>query len=156
MKDQMTKVIKQNQSYFDSWEIKKTKILEELKEVGLETIKQISQNLFNTVEGLNVFVVRGWTPSWNDGEECTHTESVYVGHLINGKYLDYDDYDDLKRFFEPDGEPINEIRFSRVDDHIEQTICEILQFIYGTNYTVIVRKTDEGVEVEYEEYECEY
>lgn len=54
-----------------------------------DAIKDGSQQLFDANPNLDGFVIVGWTPEWNDGEDCYHTSVVYFTN--EGKYSDMRD-----------------------------------------------------------------
>lgn len=41
-------------------------------------LKELLEELNNN-ENIKFFMIKGWTPSFNDGEPCEHTTDVYIG-----------------------------------------------------------------------------
>ena len=81
---------------------------QQVRDNGEEGLKELAKEVFDQVEGLKKFVVVGYTPSFNDGEPCTHSSFYGFGNYHwaeqyskNGEYyLDSDELGEREDFEE--------------------------------------------------------
>lgn len=57
---------------------------EDARQKGIQLVQQFFQSLFAENEKLTHVYVTGYTPVWNDGEECVHDTRVYIFNDIKG------------------------------------------------------------------------
>lgn len=117
--------------------------------------------LFGAIPELTEIIVKGYTPGFNDGDPCTHSQ---MDPYINGTdmYGDRDDEDDS----DPDGEGDNnevaktkeisnenrEIVASEVD-----RLSGVLESLFGTNWKITIKRQGDGtITWEQEDYDCGY
>lgn len=147
------------------YEAAKVALNNALKENGKKCIEEVFTKIFKEHEGLNYVMIIGETPSFNDGEPCTHSQETYVGDIGWGEYFDYENFDDC--YYE-------EFEHSEVEDGIKTNInskcttlkeakakisCfdEIIERVYDTNFIIkVTRSTDGSAEVDVDEYDCGY
>lgn len=132
----------------------------QIKENGGKFIQELFQDIFNDNKGLNLVIVRGHTPSFNDGEPCTHSQETLVARNSYGKYLDYQDYgleDDFEEGCE-EGQHVNSSCESL--DTVYKSVTafdEIIERVYDTNFEIKVSLDESGkVIVEHDYYDCGY
>ena len=156
----------------------------ELRSQGEGILRDAAKEVFDSVEGLAKFYCRGYTPSFNDGEPCTHSSDGYWGNLSyewNRYYEDYRLSEDDGIEQEPDffgsslgciyGQPtfdsaeecpkVEYVNSGVVDRDLATRkvgdmacLCDV---VYDTNYKVFFTKCEDGsVDVVYEDYGCGY
>jgi len=160
-------------------------LLKQYEEVNAELNKQIAENgkqflesvfqeTFDQNEGLKLIYIRGWTPSFNDGEPCTHSQESYVGysHTYYSSYRGRDvvsyDFDDYELFdkFDVEFNESGDVILSHINsdcktlDKVKAQVDayeELVERVYDTNFEIKVTVNDEGeVVVDQDWYECGY
>lgn len=153
-----------------------------VREKGKQGLADIAKDVFNQVEGLKKFVIIGYTPSFNDGEPCTHSSISGFGNYhwrksYNSDYF-YISSDDIgecgewSEWFELDGmEPYEEtddastpivyansgVKNADKAHELIRAMEDVCEMIYDTNYSVgFTLEEDGGVSVEYDDYDCGY
>lgn len=152
-----------------------------LEDEGEELLKESFKELFDKHQGLKVFAYIGYTPRFNDGEPCEHSDDSYIGseyfyRQTNwGTYWsnDWDDREYLTEVFvenyedfdesEPPSEDNNPLLVNRNCTTLTQAASDVQDFedaiemVYGTNYQIIVRLEDDGsVSIDHDEYDRGY
>lgn len=132
----------------------------QIEENGDKFIQELFQDIFDDNKGLNLVIVRGHTPSFNDGEPCTHSQETLIARNSYGKYLDYQDYgleDDFEEGCE-EGQHVNSSCESL--DTVYKSVTafdEIIERVYDTNFEIKVSLDENGkVIVEHDYYDCGY
>ena len=135
---------------------------EKIQQEGEKFMEELFQEIFSQHEGLNVIGIVGYTPSFNDGEPCTHSQHIYTGAKLSyGDYIDFaDEVGDFEEDFEYDEEDNDHINskcltLEEAKDQVE-ACSEIIERIYDTNFRIVVKLTNDGVKVEHEEYDPGY
>lgn len=135
---------------------------EKIQQGGKKFMEELFQEVFSQHEGLDVIGIVGYTPSFNDGEPCTHSHYIYTGAKLSyGDYIDFvDEVGDFEEDFEYDEEDDDHINskcptLKEAKDQIE-AYDEIIERVYGTNFRIVVKRTSNGVEIAYEEYDPGY
>lgn len=136
-------------------------------------IEEGSAELFNSIPGLDGFIILGWTPEWNDGEECYHDSTLYfeaVGadrrwggiyealeRLYGDDEVEYaiegqEGYDHIKELLgiNKDLQKSSHADVNKAITALDKTIEEII----GTDYAYIVRLVDGAVKVTAMDFEC--
>lgn len=157
-------------------------LLKQYEEVNAELNKQISENgkqflesvfqeIFDQNEGLKLIYILGWTPGFNDGEPCTHSQESFVGdshHVgyLNREYYDFDDRELYEEFEVEFDEEDNDAVISHINadcktlDQVAKQVAayeELVERVYNTNFEIKVTVDDEGkVVVEQDWYDCGY
>ena len=158
-------------------------LLKQYEEVNAELNKQIAENgkqflesvfqeIFDQNEGLRLIYIIGWTPGFNDGEPCTHSQESFVGSSHTWSYrgeerLSYD-FGDRELYEEFD------VEFEEGSDKVVKHInsdCktldlvskrvnayeELVERVYDTNFEIKVTLNSEGkVVVDQDWYDCGY
>ena len=52
-----------------------------------EECEKVVQSIFNALPDVGFIAITGWTPSFNDGDPCTHSQTVSVGPLGDDEML---------------------------------------------------------------------
>lgn len=136
----------------------------QIAESGTEFVKSLFTEVFKENEGLKVVGIVGYTPSFNDGEACTHSQYTFVGE--KGEWGSYDFEDEIGNF-EEDFELQDEDGVTTCINDSCKTLSEALDKItsydeiftriYDTNFRIVVSLDDEGnVVVSEGEYDCGY
>lgn len=135
---------------------------EKIQQEGEKFMEELFQEVFSQHEGLNVIGIVGYTPSFNDGEPCTHSHYTYTGaKLTYGDYIDFADevgnFEEDFEYNEEDNDHINSkcLTLGEAKDQIE-AYDEIIERVYDTNFRIVVKRTTDGVEIEHEEYDPGY
>lgn len=158
-------------------------LLKQYEEINAELNKQISENgkqflesvfqeIFDQNEGLKLIYIVGWTPSFNDGEPCTHSQESYVGARHFWNYLgednisyDFDDrelYEEFEVEFDEDGNTVLSHINSEcktLDEVAKQVAAyeELVERVYETNFVIKVTLNDNGkVVLDHDWYDCGY
>ena len=155
-------------------------LLKQYEEVNAELNKQIAENgkqflesvfqeLFDQNEGLKLIYILGWTPGFNDGEPCTHSQESFVGdshHVgyLNREYYDFEErelFDEFGVELDEDDNILSHINsecktLDRVDKQVS-TYEELVERVYNTNFEIKVYLNAEGkVVVDQDWYDCGY
>lgn len=159
-------------------------LLKQYEEVNAELNKQIQENgtvfmqsvfqeIFDKNPGLKLVYILGWTPSFNDGEPCTHSQEVFVGNSYTWTrkgetQLSYD-FDDRELFdefkVERDEEDSDKIvshinsECKTLNDVSAQVNAynELIERVYETNFELKVYLNDVGkVVVDHDWYDPGY
>lgn len=134
----------------------------QIEENGETFIQSLFQEIFDQHEGLNFVLIRGYTPGFNDGEPCTHSQNTFVGANDYGSYLDFEDYELYEEFgVEDEDEPSKHINsacttLKEAKAQIE-AYDEIIERVFVTNFELKITKGEDGkVKVVEDEYWCGY
>lgn len=145
-----------------------------LRENGEQFIEALFTDIFERHPGVNKLAVLGWTPSFNDGDICSHSSEFFSGVIgnYNGRqYTDADDYGDVSDWFENVEEDelldgtVRLLQKNTTDDNkvlssaksALKAFEEIFERVYYTNFLVkAARLSDGSVIVEHEEYNPGY
>ena len=158
--------------------------MDELQSQGEGILRDAAKEVFDSVEGLVKFYCQGYTPSFNDGEPCTHSSDGYWGNLSYEWSRYYEGYhlsddggiDQEPDFFDSDlddiyGQPtfnsaeecpkVEYVNSGVVDQCLANRkvmdmayLCDVM---CHTNYKVFFTKRDDGdVDVVYEDYDWGY
>lgn len=163
----MTNII--NQNTFEKFKSIREEYVAYMKTLNDDFIKQVIQEL-KVKYGDFAIVVRGYTPSFNDGDECTHS---YGYSICNGTYesdsgyqyfhnddLYADEHDDYVELLEIDEENMTSINSQHADNPTfssdMRSLSELIDEIYGTNYEVKIKVKGDEVTFDYDFYDCGY
>lgn len=154
--------------------MKNVKIYENAVETYKSFKKTLNEDFLNKVvkevgEEFGDFacVFRGQTPSFNDGEPCTHSSDYFVADLkphwrTDEEYFDYEDYgcDEFSNWLEVDEENKTSINTPILKNEDFQNALSVLDEltsdIYHTNYDVKIKYKLGVVYIEHEEYYPDY
>jgi hypothetical protein len=121
-----------------------------------ETLADIGA-LFSAFPELNSISVSGYTPGWNDGDPCHHSQ---LDPYLNGRNID-DDEDDDDEDDDNEDDDEGERSSTRLSDkdfeaisHIIEGMSDVLEEIFSTNWTLIFRRTQNGIEFNRYDYDC--
>lgn len=135
---------------------------EKIQREGEKFMEELFQEVFSQHEGLNVIGIVGYTPSFNDGEPCTHSHYIYTGAKLSyGDYVDFveevGNFEEDFEYNEEDNDHANSkcLTLGEAKDQIE-AYDEIIERVYDTNFRIVVKRTTDGVEIEHEEYDPGY
>lgn len=147
---------------FEEYNSHLTAIRKLVKDHGDEMVTGFFETLFAENKNLDVVLVYGYTPGFNDGDPCTHTQySVYDAEEINDTF-DFYDY-----FSDEDEDDVDE-KTSKLNEHLStkdayeieskiDSIEELLERVYDTNfYLCVLRKEDGSIEINTGDYDCGY
>lgn len=162
----MTNII--NQNTFEKFKTIRDEYVNYMKALNDDFIKQVIQEL-KVKYGDFAIVVRGYTPSFNDGDECTHSYdySICLGYRESGSYqwfnhdgLSAEDYDELSEYLELNLELMTSINSKHIDNPTftsdMEALAELIDEIYTTNYEVKIKVKGEEVTFDYDYYDCGY
>ena len=155
-------------------------LLKQYEEVNAELNKQIAENgkqflesvfqeIFDQNEGLKLIYILGWTPGFNDGEPCTHSQESFVGdsrHVgyLSREYYDFEErelFDEFEVELDEDDNVLSHINsecktLDRVAKQVS-TYEELVERVYNTNFEIKVSLNAEGkVVVDQDWYDCGY
>lgn len=134
-----------------------------VKSDGDAMVKGFFEALFAEHEKLDMVLVYGYTPSFNDGDPCSHSQySIFVGDEINDTVdlwdlleIDVDDEDN-----EDSLENINSKLSSTEAQKIERkidAIDDLLERVYDTDFYVLARRLEDGtIDIDFGDYDCGY
>lgn len=105
-------------------------------------------SLFDACPDLQALRLQGYTPTWNDGDECTHRqrEPIINGFELNTWRLEY---------------PRQIGQASAKTEEIVGQFCSRHEYspmpkAFGTNWQLDFTWTEDGVSFELSEYDCGY
>lgn len=139
---------------------------------GKEFIKSVFQEIFDQHKGLKLIKIIGWTPGFNDGEPCTHSQETVVGKSHTWTYrgdphisYDFGDremYEEFDVEFAEDGDTV----LSHINSDCEtldavasQVVVyeELVERVFDTNFDIEFRLEEDGsVSVSVDDYDCGY
>ncbi len=103
-------------------------------------------------KGLDSIIVIGYTPGFNDGEPCVHSQD---GAYLNG----LGEYGEAPSAFgvdeSDDAESDWSAAFKRTAN-IVGAMADLLGDAFGTNWAIRVKRDGDSVTFEQEEYDCGY
>ena len=152
-------------SLLEQYEEVNKQLNKQIQENGKEFIQNLFQDIFDQHKGLKFVMVRGWTPGFNDGEPCTHSQETFVGRVSWGTYHDFSDYelyDDFECVFDEDSDDvvshINSGCESLDEVYVQvEAYSEIIERVFNTNFEIKASlNTDGKVVVIEDEYWCGY
>ena len=126
--------------------------------------------LFGFLPALNQIIIKGYTPSFNDGDPCTHSQ---MDPYINGtdEYGDRDDDDsdgdeeESDKEEDSDGEADNDeaapepLELTNEDRELVSsemnTLADMFESVLGTNWKLTIERQKDGtISWEQEDYDC--
>lgn len=163
----MTNII--NQNTFEKFKTIRNEYVAYMKTLNDDFIKQVIQEL-KVKYGDFAIVVRGYTPSFNDGDEVSHH---YDYSICNGTYessngykyfnndeLYVDEHDDYAELLEIDEENMTSINSQHADNPTfssdMRALSELIDEIYTTNYEVKIKVKGEEITFDHDHYDCGY
>lgn len=144
----------------------KEAILAKLKEEESKNFKSFLKELFLEYPEVKRLIWEGYTPSFNDGDPCTHSEELYINWTereLDDSY-DYEDEDEERgrlqfywnEILNFEGEaPPEEVA---IDSDLRQILYNFnyVEDNYNTDYIVQFYMKDGEVVEKYEYYDCGY
>lgn len=163
----MTNII--NQNTFEKFKTIREEYVAYMKTLNDDFIKQVIQEL-KTKYGDFAIVVRGYTPTWNDGDSCEHH---YDYSICNGAFasesgcqyfyndeLYADEYEDYAELLEIDTVNMTSINSQYADNPTFSTdmrsLSELIDEIYTTNYEVKIKVKGDELTFDHDYYDCGY
>lgn len=146
--------------YQDSLKTLKAKLQAEF----IEELKYDCTELKAQFPALEHIFVLGYTPEWNDGEECTHSSEVFISKDAPRVWDTVDEY--VERLYWRDEEecpPAYKTSNQNLSVEDAQKIKDILraakfedglEVVYETNFNIVIDFTGDTVQVTVEDYDC--
>lgn len=131
-----------------------------VKSDGKAMVKGFFETLFAEHKDLEMVLVYGYTPGFNDGDPCTHNQySTLDADEIN----DTVDLWDLLEIEDETGDELEEINSklsheesNKIENKID-SIDDLLERVYYTDFYVFARRLEDGtIEIDSGDYECGY
>lgn len=140
----------------------------QIRENGEVFITQVFQEIFDQNKGLKYIHIIGWTPGFNDGKPCTHSQESYVGASHNGwqgkLYYDFDErelYDEFEVVYEEEDSDTVVSHINSECQTLNQVASqiavydEIIERVYDTNFELKITLNENGkVVVDQDWYDC--
>ena len=137
---------------------------------------EIFEKAFAANPDVKMLVVNGYTPGFNDGEPCTHSQyTVCSGEELQSSILECEHFTETaaKALGAPDDEDsyvdpfefIEEYEFKDIHyqesnkvSNVVDEFVDLLEDMYGTGWQLLVIKNDDGtITVEFNaDYDCGY
>lgn len=130
------------------------------------------QTLKTTFPNLDVVYIIGFTPEWNDGEECYHESDVYIDgtSLFNGisSVFDrlYDCYDvnnqsnldeHVPKYLHHINKKLKNSELEKINEFFRKySIEDTLQTVFNTNWIITIDFRGDNVVITKDDYECGY
>lgn len=134
-------------------------IKEGASEHAVQLLEQFFADLFTANPKLTHVFCTGFTPSWNDGEECFHDTRIYIHNDLDGwsemaEFLEcnlgwYVDYDEPSEELLEVNAGLSASECRDIDDQIP---IDAMSEALGTDWLIIA--TRNGVELQ--KYKCGY
>lgn len=140
--------------------------ISQVKAYCIESVTPMLSTLFEEIRQPNLthIFVLGYTPAWNDGEECEHNTVAYVSN--KGNYPDileyFERFDSKLDWDNPDPKYAlinSKLAHEKALDIGRKFVAEnqyILEEIFGTNWRLEITFTDDGILLKHDEYDCGY
>lgn len=123
-----------------------------------EILKELFSEL-KKIEGFNKLAFKGYTPSFNDGDPCTHTgESFYVcteswsdfEDLVGYSGIDYHEFLNLSADFDYDNED-GEMFLKTINSYSEENEVHVSKLVYDIHYIIdMVYHTNYFITIDFE------
>ena len=139
--------------------------VEEHKDV---LVSEVLKQAFQENPEVDYFMVTGYTPSFNDGDACTHTMYVVTdaGELhencqdtesfMLALMPNYCEDDDLYEVFEEfELKDVGYEVWNAVDDTLTP-FTDLLEEVLGSGWKILAVRDGENVKFEIEDYDCGY
>lgn len=133
-----------------------------VKNHGDEMVTGFFETLFAENKNLDVVLINGYTPSFNDGDPCSHTQyCTFDTDEINDTFDFYD------HFCDEDEDDVDE-KVEKLNANLSNTesydierkmdgIEDLLERVYDTDfYICILRNEDGSIEINTGDYDCGY
>ena len=151
---------------FEEYKKHLTAIQSLVKSDGKEMVHGFIESLFTKFTALDAFLIVGYTPSFNDGDACTHSQYVvFDGSEISDHIdlLDYftvpDDCEDEDEFFEEKFEELN-AKLGDADQLISKLVSEVedlFERVHHTDFLIFaIREEDGTINISVEDHNCGY
>lgn len=141
--------------------------------------------IFDELPEANVILIQGHTPAFNDGDPCTHSQSVAVDNCstdylldrYSGDVEDLDDEErDIVRLMSDKPFQFRDESYDREQDkyvtnplpedphqancvkacRLLNAMVDDISLIYDTDFTLTITRTDDGFDIKNEFYDCGY
>lgn len=156
------------------------RMAEEQKNTRASLFTQFTARIFDEFRGLNRVVVQGYTPGFNDGDPCVHSQQTYVtvssfnelggeedGEDSPFRYIDRDENPDLdwdNRYVLKDGVDGYLFNGDLTPEQVEQVqtafdaFGEAIMDLYNTDFTLTwLRSREDGkITFSHDHYDCGY
>lgn len=94
-------------------------------------------------------VVLGWTPGFNDGDPCEHSQAVLLDQDDGSDYGHEDAFDSVVN---PTDKGVKREVAKALD-----RLCGYFELLYGTNFQLTIEFSESGAaKISCEEYDCGY
>lgn len=106
--------------------------------------------------GVKLVCVTGYTPGFNDGDPCTHSQSTQVTlDDAEGYGIEADDLPEGLSFEANSG--LNELVAQEIRNLFDDVFADLIERTYGTDFRVFyVFNEDGSVDTIHKDYECGY
>lgn len=131
------------------------------KEAAIDLLETYCEK-YRTPGLTHIFII-GHTPSWNDGEECTHDTRVFIENDSN--YSDVEEYfEQVTNNFDADTDELLPLVNSCVEketakklqSEVYSELDNVLQSVFITDFNISIRFLDGKIKIDVEDYDCGY
>lgn len=133
-----------------------------VKSDGKEMVKGFFEILFADHKDLEMVLVYGYTPGFNDGDPCSHTQySIFDGNEIIDTVdlldiLEFDEDEDEDDALENINSKLSSTEAQKIERKID-AVDDLLERVYYTDFYVFARRLEDGtIEIDKGDYECGY
>ena len=113
--------------------------------------------VFRDYPFINTICAAGYTPGFNDGDPCYHSDEISVDDFNYANVYEYDD----DWFYEEAGARPKASVIQKEEEEIRDCVCGALsasglfEYMFETNFKVVIRRQEHnGYEIVEEEYYC--
>lgn len=148
--------------YQETMKVLKAKLQDEF----LEKLKVDCTEIKSQFPALDHIFVLGYTPEWNDGEECTHSSEVYISTDSSRVWDTIDEYvgllycgdeDECPEAYKTSNQNLSFEDAQKVKDILCAAKFEDgLEVVYETNFNIIIDFTGDIVQVIVKDYDRGY
>lgn len=140
--------------------------ISQAKAYCVERVTPMLSTLFEGIRKPNLthIFVLGYTPAWNDGEECEHNTVAYVSNKSS--------YPDILEYFERFDDELDwdnpDPKYALINSNLTHETAKdigrkfvteyqyLLEEVFGTNWRLEITFTDDGILLKHDEYDCGY
>ena len=141
------------------------KNIENIKKQYQTEVNLLKQELLEEIksfEGFDCIFIRGWTPGFNDGDPCLHSDQYAISPSQIGELFLFDhkaSEEDLEEEGLLFNQNLSDDEFKVVQFFTEKFLLEEVEDLYGTDYDVkfyLNELEPLGYSLDHDVYECGY
>lgn len=118
-----------------------------------EVFNQVIEYIFNQDDRIRVIGCTGYTPGFNDGDPCTHSQEFWINEDEN-----YKPYLSNGQLWDGEGNEPESYEYKEFEKYIDilKQLENVIERMYNTDFHIVWYKEDGKVVMKVEDYYCGY